>query len=162
MSKSVRATLMIALVAVMFVSMAVAQDAEPENDGRYMIKFRNFQGAAQAVTAAGGRVVHELGPQETIAAWLPEQAIRGLEHNPNVEFIEVDPRRYLMAETKPYGITMVQADDAVFNSNNSSGCTVCIIDSGYYRGHEDLQDTNVNGTNDSGTGNWYEDSCGHG
>ncbi|HVS32976.1 MAG TPA: S8 family serine peptidase, partial [Thermoanaerobaculia bacterium] len=46
--------------------------------------------------------------------------------------------------------------------NNSSGCTVCIIDSGYYRGHEDLQDTNVNGTNDSGTGNWYEDSCGHG
>ena len=67
-----------------------------------------------------------------------------------------------MSQTKPYGITMVQADNAVFANNNSSGCTVCIIDSGYYRGHEDLQDTNVTGTIDSGSGNWYEDSCGHG
>src|SRR5688572_1539728 len=141
MSRTARAILTVALLGVMCVPAVLAQNAEPENDGRYMIKFNDFRGAAQAVTASGGRVVHELGPQQTIAAWLPDQALRGLEKHPNIEFIEVDPRRFLMAETKPYGITMVQADDAQFSNNNSSGCTVCIIDSGYYRGHEDLQDT---------------------
>jgi serine protease len=163
MSRYVRASMVAALFVVLVASpMVMAQAGEPENDGRYMIKFKEFRGAAQAVAAAGGRVVHELAPQSTIAAYLPDQALRGLQNNPNVEFIEVDPRRYLMAQTSPYGIAMVQANDAVFNNNNSAACTVCIIDSGYYRAHEDLQTSNVTGTVDSGSGNWYEDSCGHG
>ena len=160
MPKYVQTSLMLAIFAI--APIAFAQPAEPPDDGRYMIKFHNFAGAAQAVAAAGGRPVIELGPQRVIAAYLPPQALQGLQHNPNVEYIEVDQRRYLMAQTKPYGITMVQADDPLFSTNNSAGCTVCIIDSGYYLAHEDLQDTGVTGTNDSGTGNWFEDSCGHG
>lgn len=162
MSRLIRASMVALVVLIAAAPVAMAQAVEPENDGRYMIKFKQFQGAAQAVAAAGGRVVHEMAPQGAIAAYLPEQALRGLQNNPNVELIEVDPRRYLMGQTSPYGIAMVQANDPVFGSTNSSGCTVCIIDSGYYRGHEDLQDSAVTGTNDSGTGNWYEDSCGHG
>ena len=150
------------MMTLMVASAALAQQAVPQGDGRYMVKFRNLDGASRMVTMAGGRVALELAPQKVIAAYLPEQALRGLRNNPNVEYIEVDPRRYPLAQSQPYGIHMVQADDAVFDSSASDGSAVCIIDSGYYRAHEDLQDNNVTGTNDPGTGNWYEDSCGHG
>jgi serine protease len=153
---------LLAPLVLLAASTAGAQGAGAESDGRYMVKFRDFNGAAQAVSAAGGQVVHELGPQKAIAAYLPEQALEGLRRNPNVEYVEVDPRRYLLAQTTPYGIGMVQANDDTFKSSSQGSVTVCIIDSGYQLAHEDLQDNNVTGTNDSGTGNWYEDSCGHG
>ena len=129
-------------------------------DGRYLIKFKEFRGAAQAVRAAGGNPVLELAEQSAIAAYLPAQAIEGLRHNPNVELVEEDALRWPMAQVTPYGITMVQADQV---SDAAAGnTTICIIDSGYYIGHEDLAGNHVSGTNNSGTGNWYEDSCGHG
>jgi serine protease len=156
-------TLLCTLILSMIIpSVGFAQDAAPPDDGRYMVKFKDFAGAAALVRSVGGSPVRELEPQNVVAALLPAEALNGLRNHPNVEYIEVDPRRYLMGQTKPYGITMVQADDSIFATNNSSGCTVCIIDSGYYRGHEDLQDSAVAGTNDSGSGLWYEDSCGHG
>jgi serine protease len=161
MSKRGFASLVLALaVGLMIAPVAMAVDGDTPNDGRYMVKFKDFRGAAATVRAAGGNPVIELAPQGVVAAYLPEQALKGLQNNPNVEYIEVDPRRYLMGQTSPYGIAMVQADQ--FAGNNSSSCTVCIIDSGYYRAHEDLQDANVYGTNDSGSGLWYEDTCGHG
>ena len=55
--------LLLAPLALLAASVAGAQDAGAQSDGRYMVKFRDFRGAAQAVSAAGGRVVHELGPQ---------------------------------------------------------------------------------------------------
>jgi subtilisin family serine protease len=150
----------IAPCALLFSSMAGA-----DGDGRYMVKFRDFRGAAQAVSAAGGQVVHELGPQKAIAAYLPEQALEGLRRNPNVEYVEVDPRRYPMAQTVPYGIGMVQATDPTFPGTGQGNVTVCVIDSGYHEAHEDLPKQSagrVTGTNVSGTGNWNQDTCGHG
>lgn len=161
MSRRFPAGLALMLIAlVMTAPVVMAQDSA--SDGRYLVKFKDFRGASQAVNAHGGRAVLELEPQGVVAAYLPEQALNGLRNNPNVEYVEVDERRYLMGQTSPYGIAMVQANDPIFANVNSSGCTVCIIDSGYYRAHEDLQDNGVTGTNDSGTGNWFEDSCGHG
>ncbi len=151
------------VIGLLAVPAVVAQDTAPQSDGRYLVKFRTFNGAANAVTAAGGRVARELARNRVVAVYLPEQALRRLRNNPNVESVEVDPRRYPMAQSKPYGIGMVQADDAALTTSSASvGSAVCIIDSGYYQTHEDLQATNVTGTNDPGTGNWYEDSCGHG
>jgi len=150
-------------IGLLVVPAIVAQDVAPQGDGRYLVKFRTFNGAANSVNAAGGRMARELGRQRVVAVYLPEHALQRLRDNPNVESVEVDPRRYPMAQSKPYGIGMVQADNAVLTTSSASvGSTVCIIDSGYFQSHEDLQDTNVTGTNDSGTGNWYEDSCGHG
>ena len=160
MSRRSKAGAVLMLIALVVTApMAMAQDSA---DGRYLVKFKDFRGASQAVAAHGGRPVIELEPQGVVAAYLPEQALNGLRNNPNVEYVEVDERRYLMGQTSPYGIAMVQANDPIFSNNNGSTCTVCIIDSGYYRAHEDLQDTNATGTNDSGSGNWFEDSCGHG
>jgi len=147
-------------LALTAAAAAGAQDVTAQADGRYLVKFRDFNNAAQAVAAMGGRVALELEPQRTIAAYLPEHALNGLRNNPNVEYVEVDPRRYLMSQTTPYGIPMVQADQ--LTAPNQAGVTVCIIDSGYHRGHEDLQDGNVSGVNNPGTGSWDQDSCGHG
>ena len=151
------------MFGMLAVPAVVAQDVATQNEGRYLVKFRVFNGAAKMVAGTGGHVGRELARQKIVAAYLSEQAVRLLRNNPNVESVEVDPRRYPMAQSKPYGIGMVQADDAALTTSSASvGSTVCIIDSGYYQAHEDLQDSNVTGTNDSGTGNWYEDSCGHG
>jgi serine protease len=145
----------------MCLALPLAAQDSADQDGRYLIQFKNFRGAAAAVRAAGGTPAVELAPQSAIAAYLPAQALAGLRRNPNVALIEPDARRYPMAQTTPYGITMVQADQV---SDAAAGnTTVCIIDSGYYRDHDDLaKDSNVTGSTDSGSGAWYQDSCGHG
>lgn len=89
-----------------------------------------------------------------------------LQSDPNVEYIEEDHKRYLMdvitpmAQTTPYGINMVQANQV---SDGSAGNTkVCVIDTGWTSGHEDLQNSGVTGYSFSGHGNWYQDGNGHG
>ena len=147
-----------ALVSTLLVAPPAFAD-----DGRYIVKFRAGGGPAarQAVQAAGGRVIVELGPQNALGVEIPDQAVAALRANPNVEYVENDPRRYPLAQTTPWGIKMVQADQV--GDGNASNRLVCIIDSGYSLDHEDLdKDGSVNGTNDSGTGNWYVDKCGHG
>jgi len=131
---------------------------EAGGPGRYMVQFREFgPNAAAAVRAAGGSPVYEFPELGVVAAWLPEPALQGLAHNPNVVSIEVDPPRYLMAQTTPYGISMVQADQ-VSEGASVGNVKVCVIDSGYYADHEDLQDGNISGY----PSGWDTDGCGHG
>lgn len=129
--------------------------------GRYMVEFHQFgPDSVRAVTAAGGSPVHQFPELGVVAAWLPETALKGLQNNPNVKLIEVDPLRQLMAQETPYGIPMVEAD--LLSDSKAGGCKVCIIDSGYYINHEDLQSANVTGYTDGGTGDPFVDGCGHG
>ena len=133
-------TTLLGLVVVLMASPLAAQEAA-DQDGRYLVQFRDFRGAAAVVRAAGGTPVVELAPQSAIAAYLPAQAVSGLRRNPNVILVEADPRRYPMAQTTPYGISMVQADQV--SDANAGNTTICIIDSGYYRAHEDLTGNTV-------------------
>ena len=136
-----------------------ASATELSEDGRYLVKFRDLGKVQRAITAVGGRIALELGPQRAVAAYLPAKAVEALRRNRNVELVEVDQRRYPLAQNVPYGIDMVQASDpALTVSGASNGAMVCIIDSGYSMVHEDLQDNNVTGYP---TG-WSDDSCGHG
>ncbi len=149
-----------AAVVVSTLGLAIPAFAD---DGRYIVKFHSGRGQAAraAVQTAGGRIVLELGPQDALAVELPAQAVTALRANPNVEYLEDDPRRYPLTQTTPYGVKMVQAD--LLSDGAASNRLVCIIDSGYSRNHEDLAaDSSVSGTADSGTGNWYIDTCGHG
>jgi subtilisin family serine protease len=142
-------------------------------DGRYIVQFNpgRSQAALGALHAAGARVVLPLGPQNAVAAVIPEQAIAGLSRNPNIEYIEEDAIRVPMAadrvlgtgEVLPYGVQMVQAD--LVSSTNEAGPKICIIDSGYSQQQEDLRDAGASITqqaSDSGSGAWDKDSCGHG
>lgn len=150
-------------VCLLAIPASPAEEPLPPGEVRYLVKFRSFEGAGLAVKAAGGRVALDSRRQKIAAVYLSDSQLQRLRIHPDVEAIEVDPRRYPMAQSAPYGIGMVQADDPVLAASGASvGSTVCIIDSGFYHAHEDLQDDNVTGTHDSGTGNWFEDSCGHG
>lgn len=134
---------------------------------RYIVEFNQFgPGASGAVLAAGGDVAHEFPRFRKLAVWLPEPALAALQNNPNVISIEDDPQRFLLAQTVPYGISMVEANQVSYMTGNGSDRKICIIDSGYSLGHPDLpQGGNVTGVDDlapGGAGNWSVDRCGHG
>ena len=133
---------------------------------RYLIEFRDsVPGAAALVRAHGGQPVHEFPTQRTIAAWLPEVARLALANRPEVLRIERDAERYPLAQTTPYGISMVQANDPAIAFTGATNALVCIIDSGYNFGHPDLPGLvgiPPTGDSDIGAGNWATDGCGHG
>ncbi|EJG0324105.1 S8 family serine peptidase [Vibrio parahaemolyticus] len=100
------------------------------------------------------RKVEKLGNRAIYSVELDGDDLEPLRNRGDVEYVEVDPPRYLLSETVPWGYNAVNAqqlDD--FNAGNR---TVCIIDSGYDLSHNDLSGNRVAGTNDSGTGAWSD------
>jgi len=89
-----------------------------------------------------------------------EKFIEKLRKHPSVESIEPDYQRFLMAQNQPWGIAKTQSDQ--LTDADSANMTVCIIDSGYERANPDLNANNASGTNNSGTGNWYQNGGSHG
>lgn len=137
---------------------------------RYIVVFRDGLGpdAQAALRGAGAIQALELPEHRAIAAYMKPQAADALSRNPKVELVEIDPKRYPLAwsnstsggETTPYGIKAVEANLLSAGAGIGS-CTVCIIDSGYYIGHDDLQDAPVIAA-PQGSENVFEDGCGHG
>jgi len=157
--------LFLTLIAVCAVSLVGTAWAAPAPQGpdanRYIVKFNDTAHGKAAIAAAGGSVVLDLPQVHAAAAHLPAAAVDALRTNPNIAYVEQDMPRYPMAQTAPYGIAMVQADQV--SDAQAGNRTVCIIDGGYDLGHEDLDaDSSVTGSNDPGTGNWYEATCSHG
>jgi len=89
-----------------------------------------------------------------------EKFIEKLRKHPSVESIEPDYQRFLMAQNQPWGIAKTQSDQ--LSDTDASNMTVCIIDSGYEQANPDLNANNASGTNNSGTGNWYQNGGSHG
>jgi serine protease len=141
-------------------------DAPVAADARYIIQFHSW-GAHVAATVrnAGGTIVSQAPDVAAVAARLPAQAIAGLQRNPLVEFVEPDLPRFPQSDSPftgqvvPYGIPMVQADQV---SAGAEMRRVCIIDSGYYIDHEDLQSTGVTHSGNQGAGHPLSDGHGHG
>ncbi|WP_394202454.1 S8 family serine peptidase [Shewanella waksmanii] len=108
-------------------------------------------------------VVLSLPQINSMAVMLDSEQYQALANDPNVALIEVDPKRYLMAESSPYGIGMVQAN--LVSDSQTANRKVCITDTGYDLGHVDLPNAGVTGDDGYGsnnTGNWYNDGNGHG
>merc|ERR1711902_372880 len=95
----------------------------------------------------------------------------------NIENIEPDFELYALellrsrelAEEEPYGIEMVLEDvdwwKTKFESSPPTGSAkVCVVDTGYGNGHEDLPtlDENSDGYNPQSSGEWYIDGHSHG
>ncbi|ARD45430.1 S8 family serine peptidase [Colwellia sp. PAMC 21821] len=105
-----------------------------------------------------GRHVISLGQQKKIDD--VKAMVMELNNHADVEFAEPDFKRYLMAQNQPWGIADTQSDQ--LTDNDAANMTVCIIDSGYERVNPDLNANNATGTNNSGTGNWYQNGGSHG
>ncbi len=174
--KNTRATSLRICLAAMLAAgvLGNAQAAAPDTT-RVIVAFKPGSAAKMksAVAAAKGSVKHEIFGMNAMAVEVPLAALKGLENNPNVEYVEEDVIRkpfaltspstgtpYTAGQLVPYGIKQVQAD--LLSDASAGNRKVCIIDSGYDRSHEDLSTNAVTGDNDSGTGNWYTDENSHG
>lgn len=155
-----RCGILLGALALALTSFGAAAAEGPDPD-RYIVKFHagKVPHGLALLRGASAEVLVELGPQDAVAARIPPQALRGLQNHPSIEYIERDPPRYPMAETVPYGITMVQADSAAGLAPGIYTRKVCVIDSGYDLGHEDLPGSSRAGGLNSG---WSNDGCGHG
>ena len=105
-----------------------------------------------------GRHVISLGKQKHIND--VKAMVLELNSHADVEFAEPDLKRYLMAQNQPWGIADTQSD--LLSDDAAANMTVCVIDSGYERANPDLNANNASGTNNSGTGNWYQNGGSHG
>ncbi len=158
------------------VAVGVMGNAAAADTTRVIVAFKAGSAAnvKAAVKAAKGAVKHEVFGMDAMSIEVPTAALKGLQNNPNVEYVEEDVLRkpfaltspsaapYMAGQLTPYGIKMVQADQ--LSDLNAGNRKVCIIDSGIDRAHEDLagQSANMTGVNDAGTGNWFTDENHHG
>jgi len=136
--------------------------AQPDAD-RVILKFKpgSRGNVENAVGAAGGRVHLQISGMDAMAVSVPAAALNGLRNNPNIEYVEPDAPRYPVAQTVPYGVPMVQADEAVGVGADGTGIKVCVIDSGIKQNHEDFAGVSMNGYASPGQ-TWSSDNCGHG
>ncbi|WP_299791835.1 S8 family serine peptidase [uncultured Shewanella sp.] len=152
------------MIVLCILCLAIVSGGLAAGEQRYIVKFKPGAGAkgAAQLSAIGARQQLELHEYDAAAFTIPSNALKGLQHNPNIEYIEPDAKRYLLSQTIPYGIPMVQADQ--LSDSAAGNMTVCIIDSGYQRSHEDLPGSGtVNGaSDDGGAGDWFVDEVHHG
>merc|ERR1711923_110476 len=118
----------------------------------------------------------EVAQQNVAAMELTKREIELLMQDENIEAVEPDEYLYAtellrsreLAEEEPYGIGMVLQDVAwweeKFASTPTGSSKVCVVDTGYGNGHEDLPtlDQNSDGYNPQSSGEWYIDGHSHG
>ncbi|MGX4640553.1 S8 family serine peptidase [Massilia sp. SYSU DXS3249] len=180
---------MLCSVAMLGFAPSAAQ-AAPQT--RYIVGFKAGadNDANAAVIRARGNVKRKIRGMDAMSVELAPEQVEAVRADQNVAYVEVDPPRYLpsmemrpdyvdtaagsvanpasgknyfLGQTIPYGITMTQADQLPNGGSKAGNRKICIIDSGYDRSHEDLNDNGtVTGEYDSGTGWWYTDENSHG
>lgn len=151
------------LSAAIAMAIAFGATAAQPDPNRFIIKFKDGSRApaAAALSGAGAQIHHSLDSVGAFAATVPPEAMDGLRKNPNIELIEQDAPRYLMGQTTPYGVPMVQAPTLVSTGADGTGIKVCIIDSGIKADHEDFAGISMTGYASAGQ-SWSTDTCGHG
>jgi len=153
-------TILTAFAALLFAFASSVNAAPPE---RVWVVYKDGgKGAiASALRGANAEIHYEMDNLNAYVASMPSAAVRGLSRNPNIDYIEADVKRYPLGETVPYGITAVQALEV--SDAQAGNRTICIIDSGIDLGHpEFVNQPNIDGTHDSGTGLWSTDENSHG
>ncbi|MBT9597102.1 MAG: S8 family serine peptidase [Vitreoscilla sp.] len=146
---------------------------------RVIVSFKPGSQAAQlaraAIAKAGGKIKLEILGGGAVAVELSSGAVAALKKHSAIDLIEEDAKRYPLASTEPsgppykpgqlvpYGIKLVQADQMPSHDSLAGNRKVCIIDSGYGLGHEDLPTATVTGDDDiGGAGPWSVDGSHHG
>ncbi len=108
------------------------------------------------------KINKELPSFESLSITVDKSQLKEIAALSDIKAFYPDVPRKMMAEGPieylPYGLTMVQADQVTYQG----GQKVCVIDSGYSVNHPDLPTAGVTGSEDGGSGVWYEDPFGHG
>ena len=175
MKRAVRVPVVALLLAVVLVAGTLPLSfAEPME--RVFIEYMPGKGAMlrNTVQAAGGQIHHEFDRINAMAVSVTGRWASKLAKDPNVLSIEPDAKRYPAADpvpvadpseeqVVPYGIERVQAPLVWAEGYDGEGVTVCIIDTGLYVDHEDIDGTYVlGGTSQDPESAWHQDGYGHG
>jgi subtilisin family serine protease len=189
--KLVRSIIILVVMLFALAPALAASGATPEATLRVWVEFRPAAQAEvrSALQSSGASFHYTFERLNAFVVSLPTAALRGLERNPNVVAIEIDPVRELVKnmpsktrldtsvlpeQVVPYGVDMVQARD-LWDKNRDgkidrravtgAGVKVCIIDTGLFTGHEDFQGVDIYGgysqTNPD-PALWTYDGHGHG
>jgi serine protease len=146
---------------IVFLQLFLFLDPSAFAADRYIVVFSHLDSNAEKrVGSAGGKVIHRLERYHAVATELSPDGVRILSKTSGVESIMKDPERHFLSQTVPYGITMVQAD--LVSDENVGNRKVCLIDSGYFKKHRDLQNNNVTVDTDDNLDQPLIDGCGHG
>ncbi|NVK87105.1 MAG: S8 family serine peptidase [Gammaproteobacteria bacterium] len=162
--------------------LAMTAGAANADDSRFIIQVDNqHKGVAKALAKKmGGQL--QLDADGFFAASFDGKSladVKGLLNNPHIKLIEADVRRFPMGlynddagdptaqQLTPYAVYQSQADQVSLQMNNAK--KVCVIDSGIARDtgetggyNADFDWTNITGSSDSGTGDWFRDGGPHG
>ena len=162
-----------------FLAIAAAgtlSTAYAESLQRVLIEYEAGAGATvrAAVRAEGGRIHYQFDRIDAMAVSLSARSSDRLAKFPAVRSIEPDVKRYPAAATAPaadpsveqvlpYGVDRVQAPLVWAEGYEGEGVTVCIIDTGLYLEHEDIDAAFVaGGHSQDPNSEWYQDAYGHG
>jgi len=147
-------------------------------------KAGQFEELQQAMADAGAQVNVKLDDISALSVTVTPELFATLKDHKAIAEIELDAKRFFdinadivtlgheeeedplakygeRGETDfiPWGIESVQGLEV--SANPANPVTICVVDTGYDLGHEDLPVNNVNGT-DQGAGSWYMDGHSHG
>lgn len=184
---------MLCSVAVLGLASTAASAASQAPQTRYIVGFKPGadNNANAAVIRARGNVKRKIRGMNAMSVELAAEQVEALRADQNVSYVEIDPPRYLpsmemspeytsatensaaanpasgksyyLGQIVPYGITMTQSDQLPNGGSKTGNRKICIIDSGYDRSHEDLNNNGtVTGEYDPGTGWWHTDENSHG
>ncbi len=154
----------------------VGTDSATAVKGQYIVVFspRTAAGdvdkAARNVTAMGGTLLYEYTTAlQGYAARLPEQALNGLVHNPNIAYIEVDQLVSIdVTQSNPtWGLDRIDQhalplDKAYTYNYTGAGVTAYIIDTGIRTSHTEFGGRASIGYDSVGDGQNGKDCNGHG
>lgn len=187
------ASAVISSMSAYAIESAPKQGSLAEQDAsRYIVKYKttalpmssdgasarfDLREVSQRLEAKGIVVKRELSAQGSVAVELSAKMLSELKNDPQVEFVEQDHRRDLMAiyedtvgdpnttQLTPYAIVQSQADQLTLQD----GQKVCVIDSGLAGTdgetgglNNDFDWSKITGDNDPGTGQWNADGGPHG
>jgi len=184
-----RVLFVLSAVLMLLFSVASPVKADPADTVRVWVNYREGgkSEVLKVLNSNSSQIHYDFPELEAYVVTLPRAALNGILNNPWVVDVEEDAERYPISDmasqvtkealdlinengqTVPYGIDMVQARDvwdADGDGDVDTGAptganrTVCIIDSGYYQGHEDLPDA-VGGYSQVDD-DWARDGFGHG
>ncbi|MFN2302130.1 MAG: S8 family serine peptidase [Anaerolineales bacterium] len=172
------------LAAFVFLAVSPVLGA-PKDTVRVWVSYQSGKKAEVARVLKGNKAIvnYDFPELEAYVVTLPTAALNGIVRNPFVLDVEADPERYPIEPIKvslepgpndtvdsngqiiPWGIDAVQARQVWDPEEgealaDGTGIKVCIIDTGYYVGHEDLMIPN-SGLSQVDN-NWDEDGYGHG
>lgn len=188
--KKSRFFVMISIITAGFIS-PISPTQGKEAVERYLVRYEadHHNAIMAALQKKRISILRRMKQHPWISTRMTASQAQWLLSHPGVHAVEKEARRYPMdlppdtsgnetihyplfpratpvqdstAPAQMESIALEQTQVAKIPKTYATAKSICIIDSGYDLNHEDLPTDNISGTNNPGSGNWYEDETGHG